>query len=33
MHIDGTYKRVVSIGGAFVRETFGLGLGVLRVHD
>ena len=33
VHIDGTYKRVVSGGGAFVRETFGLGLGVLRVRD
>jgi nitrite reductase/ring-hydroxylating ferredoxin subunit len=32
-HIDGTYKRVTSMGGAFVRETFGLGLGVLRVKD
>lgn len=31
--IDGTYKRVVSDGGAFVRETFGLGLGVLRIRD
>jgi hypothetical protein len=31
--IDGTYKRVVSMGGTFVRETFGLGLGVLRVKD
>lgn len=31
--IDGTYKRVVSMGGSFVRETFGLGLGVLRVRD
>jgi nitrite reductase/ring-hydroxylating ferredoxin subunit len=31
--IDGTYKRVTSMGGAFVRETFGLGLGVLRIRD
>jgi nitrite reductase/ring-hydroxylating ferredoxin subunit len=31
--IDGTYKRVVGGGGNFVRETFGLGLGVLRVKD
>ncbi len=31
--IEGTYKRVTSMGGAFVRETFGLGLGVLRVRD
>jgi phenylpropionate dioxygenase-like ring-hydroxylating dioxygenase large terminal subunit len=29
--IDGTYKRVVGMGGAFTRETFGLGLGVLRL--
>ena len=28
---EGTYKRAVSSGGAFVREGFGLGLGVLRV--
>ncbi len=31
--IEGTYKRVVSLGGSFVRETFGLGLGVLRFKD
>lgn len=31
--IDGGYKRVVSMDGAFVRETFGLGLGVLRITD
>jgi len=29
--IDGTYKRTVSHEGAFVREGFGLGLGVLRI--
>jgi nitrite reductase/ring-hydroxylating ferredoxin subunit len=29
--IEGTYKRVVSMEGAFVRESYGLGLGVLRV--
>jgi nitrite reductase/ring-hydroxylating ferredoxin subunit len=28
---DGTYKRAVGQGGNFVREGFGLGLGVLRV--
>ena len=28
---DGTYKRAVSMDGNFVREGFGLGLGVLRV--
>jgi nitrite reductase/ring-hydroxylating ferredoxin subunit len=28
---DGTYKRAVGNGGDFVREGFGLGLGVLRV--
>lgn len=33
VHIEGTYKKVVSLGGAFVRETFGLGLGVLRYQD
>jgi len=32
MVTDGTYKRTVSAGGAFVREGFGLGLGVLRVE-
>jgi nitrite reductase/ring-hydroxylating ferredoxin subunit len=31
--IDGTYKRVVGMDGNFTRETFGLGLGVLRVKD
>ncbi len=31
--IEGTYKRVVGMKGNFVRETFGLGLGVLRVKD
>jgi nitrite reductase/ring-hydroxylating ferredoxin subunit len=31
--IDGYYKKVVSWEGTFVRETFGLGLGVLRVKD
>ncbi len=29
--IDGTYKRAVGTDGNFVREGFGLGLGVLRV--
>ena len=29
--IDGTYKRAVGADGNFVREGFGLGLGVLRV--
>lgn len=33
VHIDGSYKRVVGMNGAFVRETFGLGLGVLRIRD
>jgi nitrite reductase/ring-hydroxylating ferredoxin subunit len=28
---EGTYKRTTSAGGAFVREGYGLGLGVLRV--
>ena len=28
---EGTYKRTVSLDGAFVREGFGLGLGVLRI--
>jgi phenylpropionate dioxygenase-like ring-hydroxylating dioxygenase large terminal subunit len=28
---DGTYKRTTSMGGAFVREGYGLGLGVLRI--
>jgi phenylpropionate dioxygenase-like ring-hydroxylating dioxygenase large terminal subunit len=31
--IEGTYKRVIGMNGAFTRETFGLGLGVLRVKD
>jgi nitrite reductase/ring-hydroxylating ferredoxin subunit len=30
-HVDGTYKRAVGQGGNFVREGYGLGLGVLRV--
>jgi phenylpropionate dioxygenase-like ring-hydroxylating dioxygenase large terminal subunit len=30
--IDGHYKRSTSQDGAFVREGFGLGLGVLRLH-
>ena len=30
---DGTYKRAVGNGGDFVREGYGLGLGVLRVKD
>jgi nitrite reductase/ring-hydroxylating ferredoxin subunit len=30
--IDGTHKRVTSMGGAFVRESFGLGLGLLRME-
>ncbi|MDH4170900.1 MAG: Rieske (2Fe-2S) protein [Acidimicrobiia bacterium] len=30
-HLDGTYKRTVGAGGNFVREGFGLGLGVLRI--
>ncbi len=29
--VDGTYKRTVSGEGAFVREGFGLGLGLLRI--
>jgi nitrite reductase/ring-hydroxylating ferredoxin subunit len=29
--VDGSYKRTVGAGGNFVREGFGLGLGVLRV--
>jgi nitrite reductase/ring-hydroxylating ferredoxin subunit len=33
LFIDGTYKRTESGGGAFVREGYGLGLGVLRVKD
>ncbi|RAY16567.1 (2Fe-2S)-binding protein [Actinomadura craniellae] len=31
-HVDGAYKRAVGNGGTFVREGFGLGLGVLRVQ-
>ena len=31
--IEGCYKRVVGMEGHFVRETFGLGLGVLRMTD
>ncbi len=30
-HTDGTYKRTVGQGGNFVREGYGLGLGVLRI--
>jgi nitrite reductase/ring-hydroxylating ferredoxin subunit len=30
---EGTYKRAVGNGGDFVREGYGLGLGVLRVKD
>lgn len=30
-HVDGCYKKTVGGGGNFVREGFGLGLGVLRV--
>ncbi|XVQ08289.1 Rieske 2Fe-2S domain-containing protein [Spirillospora sp. CA-255316] len=30
-HVDGAYKRAVGAGGDFVREGFGLGLGVLRL--
>jgi len=33
MVIDGGYKRAVSMDGFFVRESFGLGLGVLRMTD
>ncbi len=29
--VDGTYKRAVGLDGMFVREGFGLGLGVLRI--
>jgi nitrite reductase/ring-hydroxylating ferredoxin subunit len=32
-HVDGAYKRTVGSDGNFVREGFGLGLGVLRVRD
>ena len=31
--VDGTYKRTTGMDGAFVREGYGLGLGVLRVRD
>lgn len=31
--VDGTYKRAVGLDGNFVREGFGLGLGVIRVKD
>jgi phenylpropionate dioxygenase-like ring-hydroxylating dioxygenase large terminal subunit len=31
--IQGTHKRVTSMQGAFVRESFGLGLGLLRMKD
>ncbi len=31
--VEGTYKKAVGMGGAFVREGFGLGLGVIRVKD
>jgi hypothetical protein len=31
--VDGTYKRAVGLDGAFVREGYGLGLGVLRIRD
>jgi nitrite reductase/ring-hydroxylating ferredoxin subunit len=31
--VEGTYKRAVGMDGNFVREGFGLGLGVLRVKD
>jgi phenylpropionate dioxygenase-like ring-hydroxylating dioxygenase large terminal subunit len=30
-HVEGTYKRAVGMDGTFVREGFGLGLGVLRI--
>ena len=30
---EGTYKKTVAGGGTFIREGFGLGLGVLRVQD
>lgn len=30
---DGTYKKTIAGGGTFVREGFGLGLGVLRITD
>jgi phenylpropionate dioxygenase-like ring-hydroxylating dioxygenase large terminal subunit len=31
--VDGTYKRAVGMDGSFVREGYGLGLGVLRIAD
>jgi phenylpropionate dioxygenase-like ring-hydroxylating dioxygenase large terminal subunit len=31
--VDGTYKRAVGMDGNFVREGYGLGLGVLRIKD
>ncbi|MCU1448821.1 MAG: (2Fe-2S)-binding protein [Acidimicrobiales bacterium] len=31
--VDGTYKKAVGGAGTFVREGFGLGLGVLRITD
>jgi phenylpropionate dioxygenase-like ring-hydroxylating dioxygenase large terminal subunit len=30
-HVEGTYKRAVGMDGNFVREGYGLGLGVLRI--
>ena len=33
IHIEGGYKRAVGMDGFFVRESFGLGLGVLRMTD
>lgn len=30
---EGTYKKTIAGGGSFIREGFGLGLGVLRVKD
>jgi nitrite reductase/ring-hydroxylating ferredoxin subunit len=33
MIVDGGYKRATSMDGFFVRETFGLGLGVLRMTN
>jgi phenylpropionate dioxygenase-like ring-hydroxylating dioxygenase large terminal subunit len=31
--VDGAYKRAVGMGGQFVREGYGLGLGVLRMRN
>jgi nitrite reductase/ring-hydroxylating ferredoxin subunit len=31
--VDGTYKRAVGMDGNFIREGYGLGLGVLRIKD